>query len=136
MYFIVDANMPIRMAKGLELIDQNNISGHINVNIEHVDEILGTSATDEEVIVYAGKVDAIIISQDDDFKKIKSNKKLVEKLKIGYVLYKPPKHGMRYWEKVQSFILGWERLKDLIRATPKPFIIIIEKNGSVKQEYF
>lgn len=136
MYFIVDANMPSRLANGLELIDQENVSGNIKVQVKHSDDLLGKGATDEQIIIFAGKVGGIIISEDDDFKRIKSNKKLVEKLNVGYVLYKPPKHGARYWEKAKAFILGWEHLKDKIKATSKPFIMIIDKSGHIKDESF
>jgi len=135
MNFILDENMPQKLAKGLEVLDQENSFG-INVKITHSTEIK-KGATDEEIIKIAGRKDAIIISQDDDFKRIKSNKLLVKQLKVGYVLYKPPnKTGTRYWEIVKSFILGWEHLKEKIRETEKPFIIIINKKGEISHETF
>ena len=135
MYFIFDANMPPKLVTGLEALDQENSSNALKIKIVHSDHLLNIGATDVEIIRKAGKLGAIIISQDDDFKRIKLNKQLVKKLKVGYVLYKPPTHGARYWEKVQAFILGWERLKQKIREIEKPFVLIINKKGDISQEH-
>ena len=134
MYFIFDANMPLRLVKGLELLDQENRSGTIKIKIDHSDKVVKVAATDADIIKYASKVDAIIISEDDDFKRIKSNKALLKSLGVGYVLYRPPKHGARYWEKVQAFIIGWEKLKEKIRTLTKPFVLVINKKGEIFEE--
>jgi len=134
MYFIFDANMPLRLVKGLELLDQENISGTVKIKIDHSDKVVKIAATDAEIIKYAAKVDAIIISEDDDFKRIKSNKELLKSLGVGYVLYRPPKHGARYWEKVQAFIFGWENLKRKITELTKPFVLIVNKKGEIFEE--
>jgi predicted nuclease of predicted toxin-antitoxin system len=138
MHFIFDAQMPVKLAIGLEALDKENNAGIIKIKTHHADndKELGRGATDAEIIVWAGKHKAIIISEDDDFKRIKSNKQLVKNLKVGYVLYKPPHHGSRYWEKVQAFIMGWERLKEKIKEIEKPFVLIINKKGEIKEEPF
>src|SRR5690606_16313622 len=110
MRFLFDANMPLRLAKGLELLDQENLR-IVTVEIMHADEECGLGATDADIIQRAAQIKAVIVSEDDDFKRIKANKQLIEKLNIGYVLYKPPKkRGIRYWEKTVAFILSWEKL--------------------------
>jgi len=134
MRFLFDANMPLRLAKGLELLDQENL-GRINIEISHADQECGSGATDAEVIQKAANINAIIVSEDDDFKRIKANKQLIQKLNVGYVLYKPPKkHGIRYWEKAKAFILCWENLKQKIKEIEPPFILNIDKKGNIQQE--
>lgn len=136
MIFILDENMPPSLSKGLQSLDQENSSLSPKIKVIHSTEIK-PCATDHEIIKIAGKRDAIIVSQDDDFKRIKSNKQLVKQLKVGYVLYKPPsKTGVRYWELVKSFILAWEPLKAKIRESEKPFIIIINRKGEISEEHF
>ena len=115
MYSIFDANMPPKLVTGLGALNQENSINALKIKIVYSDHLLNIGATDEEIIHKAERLGAIIISQDDDFKRIKSSKQLVKKLKVGYVSYKPPTHGARYWEKVQAFILAWERLKQKIR---------------------
>lgn len=115
MYSIFDANMPPKLVTGLGALNQENSINALKIKIVYSDHLLNIGATDEEIIHKAERLGAIIISQDDDFPGIKTNKQLVKKLKVGYVSYKPPMHGARYWEKGQAFILAWERLKQKIR---------------------
>lgn len=115
MYSIFDANMPPKLVTGLGALDREKPINALKIKIVHSDYLLNNGASDEEIIHKAERLGAIIISQDDDFKRIKSNKQLVKKLKVGYVSDKPPTHGARYWEKVKAFILVWERLKQKIR---------------------
>lgn len=135
MNFLFDAQMPLRLAKGLPLIDKDNLS-KVTINIRHTDEVdgLGQGATDYEIIKKAYELDAVIVSEDDDFKRIKANKELVVKLKVGYVLYKPPKHGSRYWEKALGLIRSWENLKSKIKEIEKPFVLKIDKDGNIHRE--
>jgi predicted nuclease of predicted toxin-antitoxin system len=135
MHFLFDAQMPLRLAKGLPLIDKDNLK-EIKIQISHADELdgLGQGATDYQVIQKAYELDAIIVSEDDDFKRIKANKELIIKLKVGYVLYKPPKHGSRYWEKALGIIQAWERLKEMINSIEKPFILKIDKDGKIHRD--
>ncbi len=137
MHFLFDAQMPVKLVNGLSELDQENRHGLVNVQFSHADLMVGQGATDAEVILKAATLEnAIIISEDDDFKRIKANKELIKKHNLGYVLYKPPKHGSRYWEKVVSFILAWEDLKKKIKATKRPFIFKIDKNGNIHEETF
>lgn len=134
MLFLFDAQMPLRLAKGLPLIDKDNLR-QINIEIIHADEILGEGVSDALIIHKAHELDAVIVSEDDDFKRIKANKDLVIKLKVGYVLYKAPKkHGSRYWEKAVALILAWENLKKMISEIEKPFVIKIERDGKLYRE--
>ncbi|MGI8951953.1 MAG: DUF5615 family PIN-like protein [Chitinophagaceae bacterium] len=137
MIFLFDAQMPLRLARGLKIIDQENKNEkNIVVDIYHANIVLGEGATDTEVILKANQIGAIIISEDDDFKRIRANKVLIKKHNLGYVLYKPPAHGSRYWEKVVSLILAWENLKQKIKNTELPFIFKIDKNGNIHPESF
>lgn len=136
MVFLFDAQMPVKLAHGLEIIDQDNTPKNKEHEIYHADALLGQGAKDPEVIEKAKELNAIIVSEDDDFKRIKSNKALIKQYKLGYVLYKPPTHGARYWEKVCAFILAWEDLKKKISQTEKPFIFKIDKKGNIQIEFF
>lgn len=134
MRFLFDAQMPLRLAKGLEMLDKDNLA-NIQTEILHADDVCGQGATDDEVINKAAEVGAIIVSEDDDFKRIKANKKLIQNLNVGYVLYKPPKKtGIRYWEKTVAFILAWEKLKEKILSIDTPFVLKIDRKGNIQQE--
>ena len=136
MRYIFDANISFRLAEGLNILEKgnrNDVGGVIE--ILHADQIieLGKGATDAQIIEYAGANQTVIISQDDDFKRIKSNKELLKQLHVGYVLYIPPKHGMRYWEMVEAFICGWKDLKEKLHNEHAPFIFKIDKSGKIQK---
>lgn len=122
--------MPPRLAKGIEMIDQENRDGiNIDVNISHVVLLYGDGIEDVEVIKKAKELGAILVSEDPDFYTIQANKQLIKKMGIGCVVYKPPKAGIRFWEKSLAFINGWEELKEKVRESTAPFLIRIDKNG-------
>lgn len=137
MHYIFDANLSHRLAEGLHILEQgNDKTREPLVFIEHADKVeaLGRGATDAEIIAYAGKTQAIIISQDDDFKRIKSNMQLLKGLNAGYVLYKAPKKsGARYWEIVEAFIKGWKQLKTKITETNFPFVLQVDRKGGISK---
>lgn len=132
-HFLFDACLPHRLAQGLELMDQEN-TRDINIKITHVATEYGDGILDPDVVPIAQKLNAILVSEDDDFKKVKAVKALVKNLKVGYVLYKPPPHGIRYWEKSVALILAWENLKEEVRNRTPPFILTINKNGHISEE--
>ncbi|MFM9984885.1 MAG: DUF5615 family PIN-like protein [Flavobacteriales bacterium] len=132
MHFIFDANLSFRLSDGLEILEKGDTKSAIK-KIDHADKLVGKGATDPDIIRIAGKTHAIIISQDDDFKRIKSNKELIKQLKVGYVMYRPPKHGSRYWEIVQSFILGWPEIKRVLASKRPPFLYQINKDGKMQE---
>jgi predicted nuclease of predicted toxin-antitoxin system len=136
MNFIFDANLSFRLAEGLAILESgNDAEREVIANCKHADNVedLGIGATDPQVIQYAGKNSAIIISQDDDFKRIEGNRLLIKELKVGYVLYKPPKRGCRYWDIVESFVSGWKTLKESLKDKEPPFMFIIDKKGSLQE---
>jgi len=83
----------------------------------------------EEIIALAGKEKAIIVTQDEDFKRIKHYHQLYKQHSVGVIFYKSPSGGMTYWEVVKSFIKTWEDMKaNLSKFTP-PFVCEITKTG-------
>ena len=136
MNFIFDANLSFRLAEGLAILESgNDPEWEVIVNCKHADRVedLGEGATDPQVIEYAGKNNAIIISQDDDFKRIVGNKLLIKELKVGYILYKPPKRGCRYWDIVEAFIAGWKKIKENLKDKQPPFMYIIDSKGNMQE---
>ncbi|MFN6380187.1 MAG: DUF5615 family PIN-like protein [Flavobacteriales bacterium] len=122
MHFIFDANLPPKLAEALFILDKGDKGSKVQ-GIEHADILLKTGATDEEIIREASKRNSIIISQDDDFKRIKSNAKLLKEMGVGFIMFKPPKRGARYWEMVEAFVKGWPNIKAKLDSKTPPFIL-------------
>jgi len=132
MHFIFDENLSHRLAEGLSLLESGDLSSPIT-KISHMNQLLEDGASDQEVIQEAGKTNAIIISQDDDFKRIRSHKALIKSLGVGYVMYRPPKRGSSYWDIVQAFIQGWPEIKNTLKEKKTPFLFQIDKNGKLAE---
>jgi len=127
--------MPPRLAKAIELIDQENRNErNIQVQVFHVETLYGPGVPDEDVIKKAKELKAIIVSEDPDFYTIQANKRLIKELGVGCVVYKPPQHGIRFWEKCLAFVLGWENIKELARESSPPFLIRVDKRGHAFHE--
>lgn len=132
MHFIFDANLPYRLAEALLTLEQGDRASTVS-GIDHADSLLGKGATDEAIIVEAGIKHSIIISQDDDFKRIKSNARLLTELGVGFVMFKPPKRGARYWEIVRAFVIAWPQLKEKIEGKEPPFILQLNSKGEISE---
>jgi PIN like domain len=130
MHFIFDANLSKRLVEALRILESGVHDSDV-ASIAHADQLLKIGATDEEIITEAGKTNAIIISQDDDFKRIRSNKLLLKELGVGFIMYKPPKRGARYWEMVQAFVIAWPKITSMVRGKLPPFIIQLNAKGEL-----
>jgi predicted nuclease of predicted toxin-antitoxin system len=113
MHFLFDENMPLRLAKGLEILDADNETNRPLVHkISHMTEHYKPGADDPDIVRLAKRIKAIVVSEDDDYKNISATYELVIRLKIGYVLFKLPKKvGSTYDDKVLAFIKAWPKLK-------------------------
>ena len=132
MHYIFDANLPYRLAEALRILEQGDRASKVS-GIDHADTLLGQGATDEAIILEAGTKHSIIFSQDDDFKRIKSNAKLLKELGVGFVMYKPPKRGARYWEIVKAFVNAWPQLKEKLESKKPPFILQLNSKGEISE---
>lgn len=133
MHFLFDENMPIRLAKGLEILDADNQYGKSPVHkISHMKEYYKPGATDPDIVRLAKRLNAIVVSEDDDYKNISSLCDLIKRLRVGYVLFKfPRKSGCTYDDIVASFITAWPNLKKALIGETPPFMFIIDRSGRV-----
>jgi predicted nuclease of predicted toxin-antitoxin system len=135
MNFLFDENMPIRLVKGLQILDEDNEFGKDpKNNFIHSTELKGEGAEDPDIVREAKKLKAIIVSEDDDYKNISVTYELVIKLRVGFVFFKPPKKtGCTYDDRIAAFILAWPELKKAIANEKPPFMFIIERTGKVNK---
>lgn len=139
MHFLFDENMPFRLAKGLEVLDADNEYGKPPIHrFSHMTEYSKTGVSDLDIVKLAKKYNAIIVSEDDDYKNISATYELVKKLKIGYVLFKmPKKNGSNYDDKITAFVSAWPHLKKAIAEQKPPYMFVINRDGKItKQERF
>jgi hypothetical protein len=132
MLFIFDENFPPDFVKGFAIIEQANHRSSISVDVIFSIDFMGyVGATDIEIIEKASKMDAVIVTHDSDFKKIKHYKPLLIEHNVGYIYFKVPKGGYHYWDIVKAFVNKWEDLKLQISNSNSPFAFEINKLGQL-----
>jgi len=129
MQFLFDENIPNKLAKGLNLLEESNHKTKISAHINSIRDLGMQGATDEDVIAKAGKLSAVILTFDKDFKHIKSYAPLYKKHKVGVVFFKLSKEDSNYWGMVKLLINKWEDLKNELTGLDKPFVYQVSKLG-------
>ena len=130
MLFIFDANFPHDFVKGFSILEKANRRSPISVDVVFVDEFMEKQgSSDEEIIEKASAQNAVIITFDSDFKRIKHYKPLLIKHRVGFVYFKTPKGNLVYWDIVKSFVNKWEEIKTEISNSTHPFAFEINKQG-------
>ena len=143
MVFIFDENYSHRLAEGLnhfENGDRKNKAAeiwHIKGLAEHlkIKPKNGKSFTDEEVIEIAGKKKGIIITQDNDFKKIKHYHALYKEHNVGIVFFKTVINSKGYWNMVASIINKWYDLKSATENKHPPFCYSLDKKNFEERKF-
>jgi predicted nuclease of predicted toxin-antitoxin system len=98
MLFIFDENFPPEFIKGFSTLEIANRRSEIKVDIKSAIEFMGKIGADDlEIIKKASKKDAVIVTHDSDFKRIKHYKPLLVEHNVGYIYFKVPKGKYHYW---------------------------------------
>lgn len=134
MLFIFDENYPPEFVKGLAILEQANHRTPVKSEIVFAVDYMGRrGANDEDIIQKATQQNAVIITHDSDFKRIKHYKPLLIEHNVGYIYFKVPKGGYHYWDIVKSFIAKWEELKKSIQNDTIPFAYEVSKTGQIQR---
>jgi predicted nuclease of predicted toxin-antitoxin system len=137
MLFIFDENFPVDFVKGFSILEKANRRSKISVDVVFSSDFMGKSgATDEEIIAQASKMEAVIVTHDSDFKRIKHYKPLLIQHNVGYIYFKVPKATYQYWDIVKAFVNKWEELKTEISKSSHPFAFEVSKLGQVNKLSF
>jgi hypothetical protein len=132
MLFIFDENFPREFVSGFSILEKANKRSPITVEVVFAIDFTGkTGADDEEIIKLASNKEAVIITHDGDFKRIKHYKPLLIEHKVGYVYFKVPSGKYQYWDIVKAFVNKWEELKEGISQSEIPFAFEVNKLGQL-----
>lgn len=136
MLFIFDENYPKGFVEGFATIEKsdkrNPIVSSVVYSCDFMGSAKGESIKDEEIIEKASQLNAVIVTMDSDFKKVKHYKPLLIEHKVGYVFFRQTGKN-HYWDIVKAFINSWEDLKTKISASSHPFAFEVNKKGQITQ---
>jgi hypothetical protein len=136
MLFIFDANYPHDFVKGFSIMEKANHRSTISVNIVFVDDFMGYSgAKDIDIIAKATLQNAVIVTHDSDFKRIKSYKPLLIQHQVGYIFFRQPSKYV-YWDIVKAFVNKWDDIKLEVSQSTHPFAFEISKKGQLSKLQF
>lgn len=136
MLIIFDENFPCKIAEGLNIIESTCKDNILPCVITHPYLLKKGGAEDNDLIVYAGQKNAIIMTFDKDFKDIKAKGRLYTQHKIGVFFFKLDKKEKMYWQIVKLFVNNIDVMKRLIIETPRPFVYRINMKGNPERYEF
>lgn len=138
MLFVFDENFPIEFVRGFSVLEKANRRSKIHVEVIFSPELRGCKigSVDEDIIKASSNKDAVIVTHDSDFKRIKHYKTLLIEHKVGYIYFKVPKGVYEYWDIVKAFINKWEELKEKIVDSDIPFAFEVSKQGQITKLKF
>jgi hypothetical protein len=145
MLFIFDENFPHQFVKGFSILEKADSRSEFKSDIVFSVDFMGghdidntgekIPIEDEEIIVKASQQNAVIITHDSDFKRIKHYKPLLIQHQVGYIYFRTPKKYV-YWDYVKAFVNKWEEIKAEISKSTHPFAFEISKQGHLQRLEF
>src|SRR5688572_14859292 len=111
MTLYIDENLPPVLVDAFNLLQQKLLLSkkyNFDLAIKSIKKEFGRGALDEDRIPEAGKNRAFVLTQDYNIQRIKHQKELCEKHKLGMFYFRPPsKSGFDYWEIVKLMVKHW-----------------------------
>jgi hypothetical protein len=134
MLFIFDENFPRGFVEGFAKIEKsdkrNPILSTVVYSCDFMESAPGESVRDEAIIEKAAQSDAVIVTMDSDFKKVKHYKPLLAEHRVGYIFFRQTGSN-HYWDIVKAFINSWADLKLKISNSTHPFAFEVNKKGQI-----
>lgn len=130
MLFIFDENFSKNLAQGLNLLEKSNPAREILAEVISAEELMGKrGATDEEIIIAAGRRKGVIITKDKDFKQIKLLEKIIEASGTKVLFFKFSKKRIKFWDILTAIVGEWEVLKEKLSKEPPPYVYQFDNKG-------
>ena len=146
MLFIFDENFPPEFVRGFSILEKANKRSEIKADIVFSVDFTGgprldpttgerISIPDTDIIIKASEQEAVIVTHDSDFKRIKLYKQLLVQHRVGYIYFRTPKKYV-YWDYVKAFVNKWEVITKEISEAKHPFAFEIDKHGNFMKRDF
>ena len=92
--------------------------------------------SDDAVIKKAFSENRILITNDKDFKDIKSKGGIYNAHKVGVIFFKFKKNEYSYWGIVKVFINQFDTLKEILLEQSPPFVYEISSQGVKRYDFY
>ncbi len=127
----IDENLSPFLAKGLHYLEQGNGN---QIEVLSIREVFGRSTEDEVWIPEIGKEGGIVLTQDYNIFRKKSQRLLYEQCNVGLFIIRPSskRRGYNYWEMVVYVINQWSEMRKLAMSD-LPFAYICNARGKFEK---
>jgi hypothetical protein len=134
MIIYLDENLAPVLAKGFNILqvpENFRLKLKDPIEVRSIKEDYGEGALDEDWIPKAGEVGACVITQDYNINRIKHQKALCEKYRLGMFYFRPPsKVGFTYWDMVKQLVKHWAEITKVVSKKRRPFSYKITSRSS------
>jgi hypothetical protein len=123
----IDENFPTQLADGLNILVQHPYPG---LQVLSIKNTFGQGVADENWIPQAGQQGAVVITQDLNINRTRSQRELFLKSGLGVFFFKPPsRNGFSYWEMLEQVLKRWKTIVELSEKSKKPFAFLCRVRG-------
>ena len=119
-----DENFSPSLIKGFQCFQEGRPAD--GVTVLSVRQEFGIGSPDEEWIPQVASNQGVIITQDQNIHRIRSQAELCRRLSIGIFIFKPPRRGWSYWAIAQRVLRWWVPMIEFSRAERRPFAVVID----------
>jgi hypothetical protein len=138
MIIYIDENMPTVLAEGFHLLQApENLRLKLKdpIEVKSIKKEFGVGAKDEDWIAQAGQQGACVITQDYNINRIKHQRALCEKYKLGMFYFRPPsKGGFTYWHMLELLVKHWPEIINKASRQQRPFSYKITSKSTKLEE--
>jgi hypothetical protein len=97
-----------------------------DVEVLHVAQEFGKGLPDEDWIPRVAQHHGVIVTEDMNIHRTRSQYALCQQNKVGVFFLRPPRHTpFRYWQWVDIIIRHWAAVKELAGREARPFSFVI-----------
>lgn len=118
MKIYIDENISPFLAHGLNVLEK---PFNKDVEVLSIKDVFKEGAKDEYWIPKVGAENGIVITQDYNIQRTRSQKVLYLKHGVGIFFFSSSKKGFSYWDMVLQIIKRWSSIKKLASKTKLPF---------------
>ena len=120
MIVYLDENLPASIAKALHEL-QTHFNGE-HFQVLHLNDRYPQGTKDEEWIPAVGAEGGLVITQDCNIHRMRSQRDLIAEHGVGLVFLKPPsKNGFSYWQQVELIVELWPAIKNIAGSKKLPY---------------
>ncbi|MEO8087035.1 MAG: hypothetical protein ABI763_09460 [Bacteroidota bacterium] len=138
MVFVFDENFSHWLVTAMHFLEQGNqFRTTTNTEVYHILKLaeelqypkIGASYKDDDVIKMTASKSGILLTHDDDFRRIKHLSKLFKANNVGVFFFQTHNDSRGYWNMVNNLIKRWPEIKEKAENTVPPFYFCIKKTG-------